>query len=144
VEPVARPWQVGLMALRTKKHWWGVVLDAPKGAELAHFYARLLDWQIFNENEDGAAVAPAGDTGYYLATQTEPHYVRPVWPAAVGEPQMSMHLDIEVDDLETAVAHAVDIGAEVASYQPQDTVRVMLDPAGHPFCLYLDPSDTDD
>jgi hypothetical protein len=32
----------------------------------------------------------------------------------------------------------VDAGAELALSQPQDEVRVMLDPAGHPFCLYLD------
>ena len=30
------------MALRTKKQWWGVVLGAPDGPELARFYARLL------------------------------------------------------------------------------------------------------
>jgi hypothetical protein len=48
---------------------------------------------------------------------------------------MSMHLDIEVDDLEAAVAHAVNVGAEQAEYQPQKNVRMMLDPAGHPFCL---------
>jgi hypothetical protein len=51
---------------------------------------------------------------------------------------MSLHLDIEVDDLEQAVAHAVAVGAEQAEYQPQQNVRVMLDPAGHPFCLYND------
>ena len=122
------------MALRTKTEWWGVVLDAPDGQELAQFYARLLGWEVFNGDGGGAAVAPAKDTGYY---------VRPVWPAAPGQPQMSMHLDIEVEDLEEAVAHAVEVGAEVAAYQPQETVRVMLDPAGHPFCLYLDPSETD-
>jgi hypothetical protein len=54
---------------------------------------------------------------------------------------MSMHLDVEVDDLDQAVRHAVEAGAELAGYQPQLTVRVMLDPAGHPFCLYLDPAD---
>jgi hypothetical protein len=32
------------------------------------------------------------------------------------------------------------VGAEQASYQPQEHVRVMLDPAGHPFCLYVDVS----
>jgi hypothetical protein len=26
-------------------------------------------------------------------------------------------------------------------HQPQDDVRVMLDPAGHPFCLYVDTGD---
>jgi predicted enzyme related to lactoylglutathione lyase len=126
------------MALRTKSQWWGVALDAPDGRALAHFYAELLGWQIFGDDEREAAVAPSKDAGYNLAFQTEDHYVRPVWPAAAGEPQMSMHLDIQVDDLEEAVAHAVKVGADLAAYQPQETVRVMLDPAGHPFCLYLD------
>jgi hypothetical protein len=36
-----------------------------------------------------------------------------------------------------AVADAVEVGATLAAYQPQDDVRVLLDPAGHPFCLYL-------
>ena len=52
---------------------------------------------------------------------------------------MMLHLDIAVDDLAAAVDDAVGLGATVAGYQPQDDVRVMLDPAGHPFCLYLDP-----
>lgn len=128
------------MALRTTKTWFGVVLDAPDGPALADFYARLLDWTVFNEDADGASVAPSGDAGYNLACQTELHYTRPVWPAVEGEPQMSMHLDIEVDDLDQAVAHAVEVGAELAAHQPQPTVRVMFDPAGHPFCLYLDES----
>lgn len=127
------------MPLRTSTTWWGTVLDAPDAPGLAHFYARLLDWQVFGEDEAGAAVAPSEDAGYYLAFQTEEHYVRPVWPAEPGKPQMSMHLDVAVDDLEHAVAHAVECGAEQAAFQPQEDVRVMLDPAGHPFCLYLDP-----
>jgi hypothetical protein len=36
------------------------------------------------------------------------------------------------------VAHAVELGAEQAEFQPQTDVRVLLDPAGHPFCLYTD------
>jgi hypothetical protein len=130
------------MALRTTSQWWGVVLDAPDGAALAHFYARLLGWQVFGEDEDGAAVAPSADAGYNLAFQTEKQYARPVWPAAEGQPQMSMHLDIQVDDLTDAVAYAIEVGAELAAFQPQETVRVMLDPAGHPFCLYLDSDDS--
>ena len=49
-----------------------------------------------------------------------------------------LHLDLKVAALEAAVAEAVQLGATQAHYQPQDDVRVMLDPAGHPFCLYLD------
>ncbi len=130
------------MALRTTNHWWGVVLDAPDGLELARFYQRLLGWELFpDEGGSGAALAPSDEAGYNLGFQTEPDYRRPVWPTEAGEPQMSMHLDIEVDDLEQAVAYAIEVGAVEASYQPQNDVRVMLDPAGHPFCLYLDPDD---
>ncbi len=126
------------MPLRTREQWWGVTLDAPDAKELARFYARLLDWQLYEDPDgDGASVAPSEDAGYNLGFQTEPHYVRPVWPAEPGRPQMSMHLEIQVDDLDEAVAHAVGVGAELAAHQPQQRVRVMLDPAGHPFCLYL-------
>ena len=53
-----------------------------------------------------------------------------------GRPGMQLHLEVEVSDLDAAVEHAVELGATLAAYQPQDDVRVMLDPAGHPFCLY--------
>jgi Glyoxalase-like domain len=49
-----------------------------------------------------------------------------------------MHLDIQVNDLDAAIADAVGLGARVAEFQPQDNVRVLLDPAGHPFCLCRD------
>ena len=41
-------------------------------------------------------------------------------------------------DLEAAVADAVALGATVATAQPQEHVRVLLDPAGHPFCLIVE------
>lgn len=47
------------------------------------------------------------------------------------------HLDIAVSDLDGAVAWAVEAGAVLAEYQPQEDVRVLFDPAGHPFCLFL-------
>ncbi len=74
----------------------------------------------------------------YLAFQTAPDYVRPTWPTGDQRQQMMMHLDFQVSDLDAAVAHALELGAEEAEHQPQDDVRVMLDPAGHPFCLYTD------
>lgn len=128
------------MTLRTRTQWWGVVLDTPDPRELGRFYERLLGWTIFDDAEEWVTLAPSRDGGYNLAFQREENYARPVWPTRDGEPQMSMHLDIEVDDLDEAVAHALEVGAELASYQPQETVRVMLDPAGHPFCLYVDGS----
>jgi hypothetical protein len=130
------------MALRTTKHWVGIALDAPDARELAHFYARLLSWQIFNESDEWVDLAPSEDAGFNLAFQREQNYVRPVWPTEDGLPQMSMHLDIEVDDLDEAVDWALSSGAAMATYQPQQSVRVMIDPAGHPFCLYLDTGES--
>jgi hypothetical protein len=53
-----------------------------------------------------------------------------------------LHFEIQVDDVEAAVAFAVAAGARIAPWQPEDRdpsqLRVMLDPAGHPFCLCLD------
>ena len=111
------------------------MLDAPDAPALAHFYADLLGWKIADEDAEGAAMGPAEGVAY-LSIQTNPDYVRPVWPAAGGSQQMMMHLDFEVSDLEAAVAHALELGADLAEHQPQDNVRVLLDPAGHPFCLY--------
>jgi hypothetical protein len=49
-----------------------------------------------------------------------------------------MHFDFQVGDLESAVADAIALGGTLADHQPQRNVRVMRDPAGHPFCLCLD------
>ena len=114
-----------------------MVLGAPDVGALARFYAGLLGWPIARQDANDAAIGVPG-TSSYLAFQTEPDYVPPVWPSAPGRQQMMLHLDIAVDDLAAAVADAVELGATVAGFQPQDDVRVLLDPAGHPFCLYLD------
>ena len=63
-------------------------------------------------------------------------YEPPVWPPEPGKQGMQLHIEVEVDDLAAAVEHALELGATEAEHQPQDDVRVMLDPAGHPFCLY--------
>ncbi|WFE32951.1 VOC family protein [Micromonospora sp. WMMD975] len=112
------------------------VLDAPSAQELAVFYERLLGWSRRDDEADWVFLVPP-DGGAGLAFQDEPAYVRPVWPAGPGDPPMMLHLDIKVDDLVAASAFAVSLGATVADYQPQDDVRVHLDPVGHPFCLYL-------
>lgn len=115
-----------------------VVLDAHDARELAGFYQRLLGYVV--RAEDGGWVLigpPPGTPGTSLAFETEPAYVPPAWPSrAPGEQQMMLHLDIEVDDLAAETDRAVAEGARLADHQPQDDVRVLLDPSGHPFCLW--------
>lgn len=122
---------------RADDGWWGVVIDAPEPVALAAFYARVLGWQVVGDDPDHAVVAaPSGVA--YLAVQRNSDYVAPVWPPEPGRQQMMLHLDVEVVELDEAVADAVRLGARVADQQPQASVRVLLDPAGHPFCLYRD------
>lgn len=114
-----------------------VNLGAPDALALARFYERLLDWRIERE-EDGFVIVRDPGGGVSLSCQREDHYVRPVWPAGPGDQQMQLHLEIAVTDLDAAVQHALDCGAELATHQPQDDVRVCLDPFGHPFCLWTE------
>jgi predicted enzyme related to lactoylglutathione lyase len=114
----------------------GVVLDSPDAGELAGFYRRLLGWTV-EQDEPGWVKLRAPEGGPGLSFQTESAYVPPVWPAGPADQQMQVHLDIAVGDLDAAGEHAVAAGAVLAGYQPQADVRVYLDPAGHPFCLFL-------
>ena len=129
---------IGPMAVtsRTNDHYWGVVIEAPDAQRLADFYVRLFGWRIHRDDGNFVAVAPPSGVAY-LAIQQSPEYVPPVWPPAEGRQQMMMHLDVEVGDRD-AVAGAIAMGATLAQFQPHEDVRVMLDPVGHPFCLYVD------
>ena len=112
------------------------VLDSADPPALARFYSRLLGWPIGSEDPTWVTLRPP-DGGPGLSFQLEPDHTPPVWPAADGQPQMQVHLDIEVDDLAAATEAAVAAGAELAAFQPQDDVRVLVDPHGHPFCLWV-------
>jgi predicted enzyme related to lactoylglutathione lyase len=114
----------------------GPVLDAPDARELADFYRRLLGWETEQDEPDWVTLR-APDGAARLSFQTEPLYQEPRWPAERGAQLMMAHLDIEVDDLATETARAVGEGAKVADFQPQQQVRVCVDPAGHPFCLWV-------
>jgi catechol 2,3-dioxygenase-like lactoylglutathione lyase family enzyme len=110
------------------------VLGTPDPVALGHFYADLLGWPVVQESPEWVKVRSGH--GPALSFQLEPDHVRPAWPAGPGDVPMQVHLDFGVDDLDAGVAHAESLGAELASHQPQDDVRVLLDPAGHPFCLF--------
>jgi predicted enzyme related to lactoylglutathione lyase len=117
--------------------WWGAAIEAPDAGALAAFYADLLGWSVADESP-GTTVLAAPEGSVFVVFQQANDYRRPVWPPEDGQQRPMMHLDFQVSDLDQAVAEAVALGATVAAHQPHDTVRVLLDPAGHPFCLCLD------
>lgn len=106
---------------------------------LASFYERLLGWPRLMD-EAGWVVLRDGPASTGLSFHEDVEYVPPVWPSTPGAQQMMMHLDIATDDLESAIAHAIECGATKCPDQPQADVTVMLDPDGHPFCLFPSPN----
>ena len=125
------------MRSRMPGMWWGAAIEAPDPGALARFYAQVLDWPIAHE-EPGTAVLAAPGGSSFVVFQQATDYRPPTWPPAPGDQRPMMHLDFQVGDLDAAVADAVALGASVATSQPQPHVRVLLDPAGHPFCLCRD------
>ncbi|HEX4216679.1 MAG TPA: VOC family protein [Candidatus Dormibacteraeota bacterium] len=123
-----------------------VTVAAAHPKALGAFYSRLLGWPVAAEDPpapdappDGGWVQlrpPEGEIGPTLNIEYDRQYQRPVWPSRKGEQTASQHLDIHVEDLDVAVAWAVEQGAGLDEFQPQDAVRVMRDPDGHPFCLF--------
>ena len=115
-----------------------VTLGARDLPGLVEFYARLLGLEAPTMEPHDDWVALSGGDGWSLAIQLEPQQERATWPAGPGDQHMQVHLEIRADDLLAAQQHALDCGATLASVQPQSDVRVMLDPEGHPFCLWVE------
>lgn len=122
----------------------GPVIDCDEDAvAMARFYARILGWRLADQGDRGrwAIIRSPHDPPLKIEFAGSADYRRPVWPPTDGEQQMMMHLDIEVDDIDSAVATVVEAGGAEAPWQPPDRdrsrLRIVLDPAGHPLCLFL-------
>ncbi len=127
-----------------------VCLDCRDAHEMARFYRTLLGWEPTFIEDDWVLIRdPGGGVG--LSFQAEPGYVAPTWPEEPDAQQKMIHLDVLVVPadggdpsgeagqvaLEAAAEVALDGGGRLAAYQPRDDLRVILDPAGHPLCLFL-------
>ncbi|MER6117776.1 VOC family protein [Streptomyces sp. NPDC001743] len=113
------------------------VLGTPDPPALADFYRALLGWQEVEREPGWVRLRAPGQERPGLSFQGESDHTPPVWPPRPHTQQMQAHLDIQVDDLETETERARALGATVEEHQPQERVRVMRDPHGHLFCLFL-------
>ena len=105
-----------------------VSLDCADPIELGAFYQQLLGGEILWSSTSSVGIRAAG---IVLVAQRVTPYTQPDWPGA-----SVVHLDLAATpDLQTATANALRVGAALA--QPQNDLRwnVLLDPAGHPFCI---------
>jgi hypothetical protein len=105
-----------------------VSLDCGDHEELARFYADLLAGTLLWTHEKSAAVESGS---VVLVMQRIEDYQPPAWP---GSPIVHLDLngDAQIGELER---RAVALGARPAQTQPDSRWRVLLDPAGHPFCI---------
>ena len=121
--------------------WVRVTLDCRDADELAAFYGRLFGWEVGARDGHGWVQLAAPDDGVGLNLQADTAYEPPVWPESPGSQAKMMHFEVLVDDLEAAVRQVHEAGGSEAPHQPSDRdparLRVMLDPAGHPFGLFV-------
>jgi catechol-2,3-dioxygenase len=116
-----------------------VVLDCRDPLQLATFYAGLLGGSV--EKEDDTWVVLTEPTGRRLAFQLAPEHEPPRFPDPRGSQQF--HLDIHVDDIDSAERDVLALGATRVTDAREDSLfRVYRDPAGHTFCLVWGVADS--
>lgn len=115
-----------------------VVFDASDIDAESRFWAGLLGGTVHRDERWHSIVV---DGEWVMGVQLAPDHVAPVWPT--GPQQQQVHLDLHVDDLETAGRRAVELGGRClqAARKPADnpdgeeSFAVYASPAGHPFCF---------
>jgi catechol 2,3-dioxygenase-like lactoylglutathione lyase family enzyme len=110
-----------------------VDFDCPDPAGLARFYGEALGLPVVHSSDDFVLLGREGEPG--LGFIRDAHYTPPTWPDPARGKQA--HMELNVDDLAAARARLLALGATEPATQPHGDPRrrVLLDPAGHPFCI---------
>jgi hypothetical protein len=112
--------------------WSAMTVDCPEPDVMADFYAALLGGTVTRRIAGEANVDAGGKLINFRATRD---YRPPTWPSP--EVPMHAHFEYVVEDPQAAAQQLLPLGASLAVHQDPDNpnLLVMLDPAGHPFCL---------
>jgi catechol 2,3-dioxygenase-like lactoylglutathione lyase family enzyme len=109
-----------------------ITLDCAEVTPVADFWKEALGYeQVASDGESYAMLK--GGSGPALGLGKVEDYEPPGWPNPHGSKQF--HLDLAADDIDAETERLVGLGATLADPQPGETWRVLLDPAGHPFCV---------
>ena len=116
-----------------------IVIDSDNSDELSEFYRKMLGWAKevqFFEDEKWIIVKSVENEATPLVFQEVADYARPQWPFVDGQQQM-LHLDfyVKAEDFDAEIERAVSCGAVLSETQLSESWNVLLDPAGHPFCI---------
>jgi len=112
----------------------GIALECRDPAALAAFYSALTGWPVVYRSGDWWSIGESPSASFHLSFQRSPGHTQPTWPDPASS--MQFHLHLRVEDLDEAERATVAVGGTVLADQPDPAgSRVILDPAGHPFCL---------
>jgi hypothetical protein len=109
-----------------------LTLDCAEVTPVADFWKAALGYEQLAGDGDSYAMLGNG-SGPALGFGKVEGYQPPGWPNEGGSKQF--HLDLAADDVDAETERLVSLGATLADPQPGETWRVLLDPAGHPFCV---------
>lgn len=112
-----------------------IVLDSANSNELADFYAKLIGGVKVVQDEEWIILYDENEKRLPFVFQELENYEPPVWPAESGKQQTQIHLDMYTENVEESVEYAIKCGAKLSKIQLEEDWKVMLDPAGHPFCI---------
>jgi len=121
----------------------GIALDCGEGQApaVAHFYEELLGYQVIDPGGPNWRQLSDPVTGLHLNIQGQKWYEEPTWPEETGQLTKMLHFEVMTEDLQASVRAAVEAGGRESPWQPPtrnpDRIRIMLDPAGHPLCVFL-------
>src|SRR5687767_6410122 len=109
-------------------HVHAVTVDCTDADALAAFWSALLDVPVRGHWHEFVGLASPA-----------PGHPRMLFQQVQGPlpDKRTAHVDLHVDDLESATARVLELGGTVVQDQVHDETRwrVMADPEGNPFCL---------
>ncbi|MGB8858707.1 MAG: VOC family protein [Ilumatobacteraceae bacterium] len=111
-----------------------VILNAPEPAPVVAFWSGFLEASAREADPEAGIVwlEPSEPGGIALGVQTVDHALQPA---------SQVHLDIEVADLAVSTARIEELGGSLQKINRLDNGfewRVMRDPAGHEFCIFME------
>lgn len=115
-----------------------ITLDCADPPALAAFYQQATGFAPHPQDSADFAGLTRGD-GLFIGFQRVEDYRAPQWPGQTVPQQI--HVDFGVADLDEAEARLLALGAGKPEHQPDEArFRVLVDPAGHPFCIFRAPA----
>lgn len=105
-----------------------IVFDCPNPEALARFWQALIGGDVEVESANWAEL-DGDEHGFFIGFQRVPDK---------KSTKNRVHLDVEVDDLDSAVDETEQLGARTVGARVDEgegTFQVMIDPGGNEFCL---------